>query len=146
MSDPTPQTYANHRRRLPRPYLAAGLGIAAAVVFATANLVMRPSWHAGFLVVLAISIFGTHWFARTNALVVQNRVIRLEERLRLERLLPEDLRPRIGELTADQLVALRFASDGELAELTRRVLAEKLSDQDAIKRLVRDWRPDHLRV
>jgi hypothetical protein len=146
MSDPTPQTYSNHVRRLPRPYLAAGAGIALAIVFAVANAVMHPSWHAALLAVFAVSLFGTHWYERTNALVVQNRVIRLEERLRLERLLPQGLRARIGELSVDQLVALRFASDAELPELTRQVLDEKLSAKDEIKRRVRDWRADHLRV
>lgn len=146
MPDATPQTYASHVRRLPRPYLAAGVMLALNVVGTTALAVRHPGIHSLALVGVAIALFGTHWYARTNALVVQNRVIRLEERLRLERLLPDDLRPRIGELTVDQLVALRFAGDGEVAELTRQVLAENLSDKHEIKRRVRDWRADHLRV
>lgn len=146
MPDPTPQSYSNHVRRLPRPYLAAGVGLALAVVVAIAHLVMRPSWHAALLAVFAVSLFGTHWYARTNALVVQNRVIRLEERLRLERLLPADLAPRIAELGVDQLVALRFASDAELPALTRQVLEEGIADKREIKRRIRDWRADHLRV
>jgi hypothetical protein len=82
---------------------------------------------------------------RVFALAVQDRVIRLEERLRLERLLPADLRGRIPELTTAQLVALRFASDGELAELVRAVFAEKLVDRRAIKQRIREWRPDYER-
>jgi hypothetical protein len=146
MSDPAPQTYANHVRRLPRPYLAAGAGIALGVVGAIAHFVMHPGWPAALLAVTAVSLFGTHWYARTNALVVQDRVIRLEERLRLERLSPAELRPRLGELSPAQLVALRFAGDGEVAELARRVLDGELSEARAIKRTVRDWRADHLRV
>ncbi|MGB8662862.1 MAG: DUF6526 family protein, partial [Candidatus Acidiferrum sp.] len=71
--------------------------------------------------------------ARMMALKVQDRVIRLEEQLRFERLLPAELRPRIGEFTLDQLISLRFASDAELPELARKVLNEKLNDRKAIK-------------
>ena len=73
-------------------------------------------------------------------------MIRLEERLRLGRLLPEALKPRIAELSRGQLVALRFASDEELAELTRAVLEENLTDGKAIKQRVKHWRADYLRV
>jgi Family of unknown function (DUF6526) len=79
-------------------------------------------------------------------LVVQNRLIRLEERLRLQRLLPADLQPRIAEFTVAQLVSLRFASDAELPALARKVLDEKLDDRRAIKQLVKNWKPDYLRA
>ncbi|MBK7596534.1 MAG: hypothetical protein IPJ11_15160 [Gemmatimonadetes bacterium] len=91
------------------------------------------------LIVLAVS-------ARTMALTVQNRVIRLEEHLRMQRLLPADLQARIGELSVGQLVALRFASDAELPELTRTVLTQGITDKKAIKRMITTWRPDHLRA
>jgi len=146
MSDPTPQTYATHVRKLPRVYLVAAGIVGLNVVVATALLVRHPGWLALWGVILAVGLFGIGWYSRTNALVVQDRVIRLEERLRLERLLPEDLRARIDELTLDQIVALRFASDGELAELTRQVLDESLADRKEIKRRIRSWRGDHLRV
>jgi hypothetical protein len=77
---------------------------------------------------------------------VQDRVIRLEERLRLEKVLPADLQPRISELTTKQLVALRFASDEELPELVRRVLGGELTERNDIKRAVRSWRADHQRI
>jgi hypothetical protein len=79
-------------------------------------------------------------------LSVQDRVIRLEETLRMRALLPADVQARIGELTVRQMVALRFASDGELTELTRKVLDEKIQDQKAIKKLIRDWRADFQRA
>jgi hypothetical protein len=85
-------------------------------------------------------------FARLFALSVQDRVIRLEERLRCERLLPQDLQSRIVEFEPAQLVALRFASDAELPGLARKVLDEKLKDRKAIKRLIKTWRPDYLRA
>src|SRR6202163_2879957 len=75
-------------------------------------------------------------YARTFALTVQNRVIRLEERMRLERLLPEDLKPRIGEFTCRQLVAMRFACDAELPALARKVLTDKIQTGKAIKQMV----------
>jgi uncharacterized membrane protein YciS (DUF1049 family) len=86
------------------------------------------------------------FLARLFALRVQDRVIRLEERLRLNRLLPEALKPRIEEFTPGQLIALRFASDTELPALANKVLNENLTDVKAVKRLVQRWRPDHLRA
>ncbi len=82
---------------------------------------------------------------RMYALRVQDRVIRLEERLRLASLLSEPLRSRIPELTVGQLVALRFASDAEVPKLAERALSEKLSPAD-IKKAIQVWRPDYLRV
>jgi hypothetical protein len=86
------------------------------------------------------------FFARLFALAVQDRVIRLEERLRLERLLPPDLQPRIQDFATAQLVALRFASDAELPALARKVLAENITDRKVIKRMIQNWRPDYQRA
>jgi Family of unknown function (DUF6526) len=83
---------------------------------------------------------------RRFALTVQDRVIRLEMQLRLQNVLPTDLRVRIPEFTLGQLVALRFASDAELPELARKVLDEHLADRKAIKKLVRNWQADLLRA
>jgi len=77
---------------------------------------------------------------------VQDRVIRLEERLRLERLLDPPLAARISELTTAQLVALRFASDEEVGGLVARVLEGELTGRKEIKRAIRSWRPDHERI
>ncbi len=100
-----------------------------------------------FIAVLtAAALFLLMIYARLFALTVQDRVIRLEERLRLERLLPEDLKPRIGEFTREQLVGIRFASDAELPSLARKVLTDKVSDRKSIKQMVQTWRADHLRA
>src|SRR6202047_4678525 len=84
--------------------------------------------------------------ARMFALSVQDRVIRLEERLRCERLLPQDLQARILEFEPGQLVSLRFASDAEFPELARKVLDEKMKDRKAIKQQIKNWRADYLRA
>jgi uncharacterized membrane protein YciS (DUF1049 family) len=94
---------------------------------------------AAGLIVLALT-------ARMMALKVQDRVIRLEERLRYERLLSADLQSRIDEFTVDQIVSLRFASDAELPTLARKVLDEKVQQRKSIKQLIKTWRPDYLRA
>ena len=96
------------------------------------------------LVAVALPLIAL--YARVFALRAQDRVIRLEERLRLERVLPEDLRGPARALHAGQLIGLRFASDEELPELVRWVLAENVRDRKLIKQRIRTWRPDHLRA
>jgi hypothetical protein len=98
----------------------------------------------GLLVAAALVVLAFR--ARVFALTVQDRVIRLEERLRYERILHEELRWRADELTVSQLVSLRFASDEELPQLMRKVLDEKLMERKAIKQLVKNWKPDYLRA
>jgi uncharacterized membrane protein YciS (DUF1049 family) len=97
-------------------------------------------------VLVAAALFVGIGTARGMALKVQDRVIRLEERLRFERVLPADMHSRIGEFTIEQMVALRFASNAELPELARKVLEEKLSDRKAIKQMIKTWRPDFARA
>ena len=97
-----------------------------------------------FLIAAALVVMAL--YARLFALSVQDRVIRLEERLRYERLLPGELKGRIDEFSVDQMVALRFASDGEVADLARRVLEGQLKSRKAIKQQVRNWKADHLRA
>ncbi|MEQ1353614.1 MAG: DUF6526 family protein [Candidatus Acidiferrum sp.] len=97
-------------------------------------------------VLTSVAILVGFLFARLFALSVQDRVIRMEERQRCERLLPADLQARIVEFEPGQLVALRFASDAELPALARKVLDEKVKDRKAIKKLVKNWRADYLRA
>jgi hypothetical protein len=104
------------------------------------------SWDGLERVLLALGLALGFLTARMMALKVQDRVIRLEERLRYERVLPADLKPRIGEFTVPQLVSLRFASDAELPALAWKVLDEKMSERKAIKQMVKTWKPDYLRA
>jgi uncharacterized membrane protein YciS (DUF1049 family) len=97
-------------------------------------------------VLTAMALLVLAFLARIFALKVQDRVIRLEEQLRCARLLPADLQARIPEFTPSQLVALRFAGDAEFPALARKVLDDKLTDRKAIKEMVQNWRPDHLRA
>jgi Family of unknown function (DUF6526) len=97
-------------------------------------------------ILVAAALFLGALYARMFALAVQDRVIRLEERLRYERMLPADLQARCRELTINQIVALRFACDAELPTLARKVLDEKLTERKAIKQLIKTWRPDYQRA
>lgn len=101
----------------------------------------------GFVGVLAAAaLFMLMFYARTFALKVQDRVIRLEERMRLEKLLPADLKPRIEEFTSGQLVAMRFACDAELPAIARKVLTDNIRTGKTIKQMVENWRSDYLRA
>ena len=100
---------------------------------------LRPSvW--GLL--MAVALFLGALFARVFALAAQDRVIRLEERLRLRELLPQELKARIPEFTREQLIGLRFASDAELPELAAAVLRDRVQKRDQVKKLVKHWRAD----
>ena len=142
------QSYADHTRWDPwfhffiLPVFA--LAVIVAVVHAAMHIQRHPI-HGVLLILFALATLGAIFKIRMNALKVQDRVIRLEERLRLASLLPEPLRARIPELTVGQLVGLRFASDGEVAGLVQRALTEKLSCGD-IKKAIKTWRPDDFRV
>jgi hypothetical protein len=145
MADVKPQSLANHTRLDPPFHLfLLPLGLVAIIV-SVILLIRRPGIGSVLGVILAIGFVMIAAKARSYALKVQDRVIRLEERLRLSLLLPETLRPRIGELTESQLIALRFASDSELPVLARRALDEGLTGKQ-IKTSIESWRPDYFRV
>lgn len=141
-----PQSAANHTRFFPPFHFFAVPVLMVYFVYTIRVASEVRSWPAVLAAVVAFALIVLAVSARTMALSVQNRVIRLEEQLRLQRLLPADLQGRIGELTVAQLVALRFASDTELPELTRSVLTQGITDKKAIKRMITTWRPDHLRA
>jgi Family of unknown function (DUF6526) len=140
-----PQTRENHLRLDPVFHLFVLPVLTVTVIVSIVHLCQHPRWMAAWLVVVSIAVAVTVVKIRLYSLKVQDRVIRLEERLRLSALLSEALRARIGELTEGQLVALRFASDDELPALVERVLAERMPKVE-IKRQIKSWRPDDWRV
>jgi hypothetical protein len=140
------QSLKNHARFIPLYHFVAGPILIANVIWTALRAVRQPSGGTIFPVLVAVALVIVFFFARIFALRVQDRVIRLEMRLRLRELLPADLVPRISEFTPDQLVALRFASDRELPALARQVLEQRLHDRKAIKQLVKEWQGDHLRA
>jgi multisubunit Na+/H+ antiporter MnhF subunit len=141
------QNLANHPRTVPLFHFFILPALTLNIGWSIYRLVHGRHWADGIIGVLtAAALLLLALFARMFALTVQDRVIRLEERLRFERLLPEDLRARIAEFTVGQFVALRFASDAELPALARKVLSSNLTDRKAIKQLVQNWRADHLRA
>ncbi len=153
MAASDPQSFANHRKFVPL-YHFVTLGILLLNVLWAAYRLFRSFRFPGrfdkvdslmgLLVAFALILVAT--FARTFPLVVQDRVIRMEMRQRLASVLPAELRARIPELSRGQLVALRFAGDGELAELVKKVLDEKITNRDQIKQLIRVWEADHVRL
>ena len=152
MAERKPQTLANHTRFDPPFHFFIVPIITLGVIFAFIHFFahfshadFRDNLHAILLILLALALMTWLFKTRLYALKVQDRVIRLEERLRLMQLLPEALRSRIPELTEGQLIALRFASDAEVPKLTERALSEKLSRND-IKKAIQNWRPDYWRV
>jgi uncharacterized protein DUF6526 len=142
----TPQSFRNHAKIIPIYHYFALPVAAAYAVTLLVRAVAHPAWDTIIAGLMGVALVVMFLLARIFALTVQDRVIRLEMRLRLRELLPPDLQPRIGEFTRDQLVALRFAGDTELPVLARRVLDERLRDRKAIKQLVQQWQADHLRA
>jgi hypothetical protein len=145
MAEPT-QTYASHRRYIPAYHFFAVPVLLINVIVTAVQFERDPRLATGWTVVVALALFLAILLLRFMPLRAQDRIIRLEERTRLERLVPSDLRGRVGELTAAQLVAIRFAPDDEVPELTRRALSGELKTQGDIKRAIRNWRGDHLRA
>ena len=141
------QNFANHAKFVPAFHFFAMPVFAVNFGWAVYRLVKAGiSFESVMNVLVAAAIIVLFFCARLFALKVQDRVIRLEERLRYERLLPADLKPRIGDFTIDQIISLRFAGDAELPALARKVLDEKLTDRKTVKQLIKNWRPDYLRA
>jgi hypothetical protein len=140
------QTFSTHRRWIPAWHFFA-LPVLMINVFVEATRFWRdPRLVNGWAVLVAIALATGIFISRSMPLRAQDRIIRLEERIRLERVLPGDMRGRIGNLTAEQFIGLRFAPDDEVPELTKRALNGELKTRADIKRAIRNWRPDHMRV
>jgi hypothetical protein len=139
------QSFKNHTKWDPPFHFFLMPVIVVTFVYTVKHAYAYPNSMTLWLVLLTVAMFVWLIKTRTYALGVQNRLIRLEERLRMERLLPAELMARFGELSVGQIVGLRFASDVELAGLVKRVLDERLN-QKQIKAAIQQWRPDNTRI
>ena len=140
------QNFENHVKTVPGFQFVVLPILAVNLLWSIYRMVKWFSLETAIGVALAVALALVALYGRLFALAVQDRVIRLEMALRLEKLLPADLKPRIGELTVNQFVSLRFAGDAELPELMRKVLTEKLDDRKAIKQMIKEWKADELRA
>lgn len=146
MAENTPQTFASHTRFDPPFHFFVVPVALVTFIWKIWNLFQNPiTFTTAWTVVVGLAALVALFRIRIYALKVQDRLIRLEERLRLSTVLSEPLRGRIGELTERQLVALRFASDAELPGLVEKTLAGKLPGKE-IKQAIANWRPDYFRV
>ena len=143
---PETQNFSNHTKLVPAFHFVVLPIFLINLLSSIYRVIVAPAWPAVLALLLAVAFLLLAFCARIFALTVQDRVIRLEMRLKLRELLPADLLPRIQEFSPGQLVALRFASDAELPALARKVLDEKLNDRKAIKKLIQNWQPDLLRA
>ena len=139
------QTFRNHRRTDPPFHLFIVPVAIISIIAVIIRLIRFPGLGNAWLLVVAAAATVAIFKIRLYALRVQDRLIRLEERLRLMSILPKPLGERIGELSDSQLIALRFASDAELPALVEQALLEKL-DRTQIKRAVVNWRADYSRI
>lgn len=145
MSKSTPQNLKNHTRFDP-PYHFVLLGVLVINLgYAVYHLVRHFGYSSGWFVVLSLAAFIALFRLRTYPLKVQDRVIRLEERLRLQALAPNEWHTQMCNLTEDQLIGLRFAADDEVVALAKQALEEKLTRKQ-IKERIKDWRADDWRI
>lgn len=146
MSESKRQNFENHARFFPLFHFVVAPILLLNIVWAVVGVIRHASADTAIALLVAIALFLLALTARLMALTVQDRVIRLEMRLRMQQLLPPELCARIPEFTVGQLISLRFASDAELAPLAKKVLDDRLTNRTAIKKMVRDWQADFLRA
>jgi hypothetical protein len=145
MSEPV-QNYKNHAKFVPVYHFVAFPLIVVNLVWSWYRMFEVRSGDSIVAALTATALVIVFFLARIFALRVQDRVIRLEMRLRLREVLPPGLIPRIVDFTPAQLVAMRFASDAELPDLAVAVLRDHIHDKKVIKQMIKDWQADHLRA
>jgi hypothetical protein len=140
------QSYKNHAKFVPAFHFVAVPLLMVNLVWAVRRATEAPSADTVIAATTAVALIIVAFLTRLFALKVQDRVIRLEMRMRLRELLPIGLHPRIGDFTTGQLVALRFASDAELPELAQVVLRDHITNKKTIKLMIKEWQADHQRA
>jgi hypothetical protein len=140
------QNFDNHTRLVPAWHFVAAPILLLNFGFAISQIVKVQNFATVVELLLSIALLIMWAFSRVFVLTVQDRLIRLEMRLRMASVLPAEMRSRIPEFTVGQLVSLRFASDEELPALAKKVLDEKIVERKAIKKLIKNWQPDEVRA
>ena len=146
MAEQTLQTFKSHTKNVPLFHFVALPILLLNVIWSLVRAATDFSADTAIGIVVAFALLIVAFFVRVFALGAQDRVIRLEERLRMQHLLPDDLKPRINDFTTNQVITLRFASDAELPDLARKVLDENIGERKAIKQLIKTWRADYQRL
>jgi hypothetical protein len=136
------QSYKTHRKFVPLFHFVTLPILLGNILVMAYAVVQAPGLPSVWALLMAVALFLGALFARVFALGAQDRVIRLEERLRMRELLPQESRGRINDFSREQVIGLRFASDAELPELAARVLRDDIQKRDAIKKMVTHWRAD----
>ena len=142
----TTQTFANHTRWHPAFHFFVLPVMLINLIWSIVQFVMSPGWNSGWWMVVSLALLLLTFFVRTNSLKVQDRIIRLEEKLRYQQVLSPAVVQQTNGLSVGQIVALRFAGDDELEELVSAVAAGKLAKPKDIKQAVKNWRADTFRV
>ena len=145
MSKSDPQSLKNHGRLDPPYHFVLSIVLLANLIVTIVHLVRHPCFYSAWFVVLSLAAIVAWIRLRTYPLKVQDRVIRLEERLRLQALAPAEWHSQIYRLTEDQLIGLRFAADDEVVELAKQALEHNLTRKQ-IKERIKDWRADNWRI
>jgi hypothetical protein len=140
------QNFKNHRRFVPPFHFVLMPILLVNFLFMAYHVWQNPGRSTAWSALMAFALIMIALFGRIFAMTAQDRVIRLEEHLRMRELLPAELKTRIPEFTKDQLIGLRFASDAELPELAATVLRDNIKSRETIKKMVKHWRADDLRV
>jgi hypothetical protein len=140
------QNFGNHKRNFPLFHFVAAPLLAIYLVYSIATFIRAPTSATGMAVVLAAGVVAALFASRLMVLRVQDRVIRLEMTLRLQRVLGPAAADALARLPVGRLIALRFASDAELPGLVSRVLSQELKSSREVKEAIREWQPDFLRA
>lgn len=141
-----PQTYANHTRRHPPFHFFVVPVMVINFIWSVVQFVMTPGWNSGRWAVVSLALLVLMFLVRMNPLKAQDRIIRLEERIRYQQALSPALLQQTSTLRARQIVALRFAPDDELEELVSAVVTGKLTKPAQIKQAIKNWRGDTFRI
>ena len=142
----TPQTFANHTRWQPPFHFFIAPVMLINVIWSVVQFIKAPGLNSGWWIVVSVALLVLAFLVRVNSLKVQDRLIRLEEKLRYQQILSAPICQQASALNMGQIIALRFAGDDELEELVGSVLAGKLAKAGDIKRAIKGWRADMFRV